>query len=170
VKNDGRGAGAARNTGAAAAEGTHIAFLDADDRFAESAVRRRLDASRRSPESDLVWGHVRCFRSPDLPPEEARRLACPEGALPARLPGAMLVTHEAFDRVGPFVTGLRVGEFVDWGARAQELNLNQREIDDVVLWRRLHATNQGRLHADARGDYARVVRAALQRRRGSVAE
>ena len=95
---------------------------------------------------------------------------CPAGAAPARLPGTMLIATAAFKNVGWFSSELRVGEFVEWYARAVELGIKDEIIADVVLRRRIHATNSGVLQRDARSDYVRIVKAAIDRRRKRVKE
>jgi glycosyltransferase involved in cell wall biosynthesis len=162
------GAAAARNAGADAARGTQLAFLDADDVMAPRSIAARLEvAEAQESPPDLVWGRVRCFVSPDLSAEEAQRVSMAPHSLPGRLPGGLLVRHAAFDAVGPMPTHLRVGEFVAWAARAYELGLTELDISDVVLHRRLHRTNMGRTQRDARGDYARLLKEMLDRRRAA---
>lgn len=158
------GIGAARNAGVSAAAGILLAFLDADDLWLPGKLARQVDALQSDPSLDIVLGHVEHFVSPGT---TAAHEAPPAG--PAYLAGAMLVRRDSFDRVGPFVTDLRVGEFVDWYARAKEAGLKTLVLPDLVLRRRLHDTNTGIRERDSRVDYARVLRAALDRRRTGAA-
>lgn len=149
------GIGAARNSALALVSGELLAFLDADDVWPDgriAALRRVLGSD---PSTDAVFGKVVEFGEGM---DETAPVAAP-------LASSMLIRRESFERVGPFREDIRVGEFIDWYARAQELGLKFAQIDDVVLRRRLHETNTGRLQRDARPDYVRVLRAALQRRR-----
>jgi glycosyltransferase involved in cell wall biosynthesis len=50
------GAAAARNTGASAANGEYLIFLDADDRLTSSAVEAGLRCFEKSPDSGFVYG------------------------------------------------------------------------------------------------------------------
>jgi hypothetical protein len=79
----------------------------------------------------------------------------------------MLIRRPAFDRVGPFREDVKVGEFVDWWARAEDLGLRHATVPGLVLRRRIHDTNTGIVQAGSRQDYVRVLRAALERRRGA---
>jgi hypothetical protein len=79
--------------------------------------------------------------------------------------GAMLMLRETFDSVGPFATGIRAGEFIDWYSRATDRGLRCSVLDDIVLLRRLHDANTARTSGGANQDVVSVVRAALQRRR-----
>jgi hypothetical protein len=79
----------------------------------------------------------------------------------------MLARREAFQRTGPFATDLKVGEFIDWYARAKDLAIESVLVPEVVLRRRLHDTNTGIRERDNLVDYTRVLRAALARRRAS---
>ena len=82
---------------------------------------------------------------------------------PGRLPGAMLVRRNAFLRVGYF--NHAIGEVLDWILRAEELGLKSRMLSEVVLKRRLHRTNSVVLNRDSRIEYARYLKASLDRRR-----
>jgi glycosyltransferase involved in cell wall biosynthesis len=158
------GIGAARNHAVRLAQGAHLSFLDADDRFLPDKLERQLAALAHDPGLDMVFGHIREFVSPELPPEEQAALR-PSPPAPFVAPNAMLIRRESFDRVGPFATDVRVGEGVDWYARATEAGLKGLTLPDIVLERRLHDSNTGIRERDSRSDYLLVVRSALQRRR-----
>jgi glycosyltransferase involved in cell wall biosynthesis len=154
------GAGAARNAGAAAAEGSLLSFLDADDLWTPHALARLANVLAGDPKLDLVFGQVIEFRGT----ADGRLLERPP--VSAMLPGTTLMRRSSFERVGGFRTDLRVGEFIDWGARARELGLKAAILPAPVLRRRIHGENTGVRERNARGDYATVVRDALKRRRG----
>jgi glycosyltransferase involved in cell wall biosynthesis len=159
------GAGAARNAAVALATGAHLAFLDADDRFTPTKLEHQLAALDADPTLDMVFGHVREFVSPELPPEARAKIRSPAPPSPWTSPSLMLVRRTSFDRVGPFATDLRLAEVVDWYARATEAGLKGLTLPEIVLERRLHSTNSGVREQHARLDYLRVVRASMERRR-----
>jgi glycosyltransferase involved in cell wall biosynthesis len=161
------GNGAARNTAVARANGGHFAFLDADDRFMPRKLERQMEVLRDDPGVDVVFGHVREFISPELPPEVAVRLRPPAAESPWQAPNLMLIRRGAFQRVGLFSTSLRVGVTVDWYARALETGLKMFMLPEVVLERRLHTENNGLREQDARSQYLHVLKASLDRRRAA---
>ncbi|MEM6327275.1 MAG: glycosyltransferase family A protein [Bacteroidota bacterium] len=165
IRQDNAGAAAARNHGAREATGSLLAFLDADDLWTPDALASNL--SRLGTEADMAFGHAQQFISPDLTPEAAARLACPPDPMSGYIPSAMLIRREAFWRIGGFETHWKTAEFVDWYLRAQEQGLTSTLHATVVLRRRLHETNHGVTQRDARGDIARILKAALDRRRAA---
>jgi len=162
------GAAAARNLGVDAALGDLLAFLDADDRWAPLKLERQAEMLRRTPHLDGALGYVRQLRAG---PEWSATVSAVhnglEAATPGYVAGAMLVRRTAFLRVGLFRTHWRTGEFIDWFARADEAALQFGLVPEVVLWRRIHASNSGLRNPDAVVDYTRIVRESLRRRRST---
>ena len=155
IRRENGGIGAARNTGLQHTTCAFLAFLDADDVWPAGRQTAMADALTSQPEADGVFGAVVEFG-------EGRE----DGpATPASMASSILIRRASFDRVGGFREDVRVGEFIDWFARAQDCGLRFVHVPEVVLRRRLHETNTGKLQRDARPDYVRVLRAALQRRR-----
>ncbi|HPA19753.1 MAG TPA: glycosyltransferase family A protein [Verrucomicrobiae bacterium] len=154
----------ARNAGVAAATGEWIAFLDSDDLWPGDSLERRAAALASEPALDLALGQFDCFT--EDPPEVTRL-----GQLrPAVLCSAMLCRRSSLVRVGPFDSGRRLGEFVDWFARARDAGLRHRILPDLVLWRRVHSGNMVRERRAEFAEYARLLKGVLDRRRGRSAE
>jgi glycosyltransferase involved in cell wall biosynthesis len=148
------GIAAALNHGIATARGTFLAFLDADDVWTPDKLRLQSAALDESPRPDAVFGHL---ANVDLSGTVRETFA-------GYSRGTMLIARPAFDRVGPFADW-RLGEFVEWYARAVDAGLRLRMLPEVVLRRRVHDANTGVRRRDERGEYARVLKAVLDRRR-----
>lgn len=64
---------------------------------------------------------------------------------------------------------MRFGGMVDWFARAQDVPLKRVMLDETLLYRRIHLNNMTRTLAQGYSPYARVLKSALDRRRGRIA-
>ncbi|MCC6961258.1 MAG: glycosyltransferase family 2 protein [Dehalococcoidia bacterium] len=149
------GIGAARNTALMNVSAPLVAFLDADDVWPLGRLTALVSALVSGV--DAAFGQIVQFGDGREESEPA----------PALLAGTMLIRTEAAARAGKFREDVKVGEFIDWWSRAEEAGVRRVQIPDVVLRRRIHTSNTGITHAGSRVDYARVLRAALERRRGS---
>jgi glycosyltransferase involved in cell wall biosynthesis len=161
------GPGSSRNIGAHLARHDFLSFLDADDRWAPDKTERQIETFQNAPQTDIVFGHVQQFLSPDLPDEVRSRLDCPDRPMPGYHAAAMMIRRETFFRVGMFATDVKVGEFLDWYLRAVHLGLRSVVLPSVVLERRIHGSNLVLRESESRSDYARIVKAALDRRRAT---
>lgn len=170
VFQENRGRGPARNRAVEEARGEFFAFLDADDRFTPGKLRLQhsvLDADRTL---DAVFGHAVEFFSPELDEEICASLRPPKpDPAPWTSPNLMLIRRKAFARVGLFSSTLRIGETVDWFARATEAELRYVILPEIVLERRLHTQNSGVRDPEARTHYVQAIRAAVERRRAAAA-
>lgn len=159
------GAATARNRGVAYASTDLVAFLDADDLWSDDKLERQVRALAANSSLAMVFGHVEQFVSPDLAPHAQAALRTDPEPRPGYCCSAMLIRKEAWRRVGGFAPALRLGDFLDWYARACDAGLDHALLPEVVCRRRLHERNMGRTLKASRGDYARVLHAILQRRR-----
>jgi len=163
------GIGAARNAGAAAAQGTHLAWLDADDYWTADKLERQVAALAADPALEAVFAYMQQFISPDVAGTAAvAGLEAPAEAMPGRCASSLLLTRAAFERVGAFATDMAVSEFLDWYARATEIGLRAVMLPEVLTGRRIHASNNGRRRQLERAEYARVLKASLDRRRAAA--
>jgi hypothetical protein len=149
----------------ALATGDFLAFLDADDLWTPDKLACQCAAFDADPALDLVFGHAEQFLSPELDEATRARIHCPAGSAPGFLAGAMLAKRTVFMTAGLFETHWELGEFLAWFARVREIGGREQMLDRVVLRRRLHETNQGRTKRGHYPDYARILKAALDRRR-----
>ena len=165
IARDHCGIAGTRNHGVTLARGEFLAFLDADDVWTRDKTERQMSRFDQDPTLGVVAGEVEQFMSPELENELEGTIQYVTGTIPVRMPGTTLIRRAVFDRVGPFSTELESGEFLDWIARAEALGVRSAQIPGIVMRRRIHDANHGRRRPGARGDYLKVVKSALDRKR-----
>jgi glycosyltransferase involved in cell wall biosynthesis len=158
------GAAAARNTGVLATHGEFVAFCDSDDRWQPEKLALQLGSFAAEPDLDVSFTGMHEFVSPELD----------QASLPARAPrqiasgvgvSSMLARRHVFSRVGPFDEQLRLGEWADWYARVVESGCKVAIHPEILVHRRLHDRNNTLTNWHDRGEYARIFKRALDRRR-----
>ncbi len=165
ILQENKGASAARNRGINLAKGSLLAFLDADDVWTAHKLELQLKVLKNNPELDMVFGTVEQFVSPELDAENRNSLRSELKKMPGYHVGTMLIKRESFQQVGLFREDLQLAEFIDWFNRAEDMKLHYKVLPEVVMKRRIHTTNQGLYKRQHMKDYARVLKATLDRRR-----
>ncbi len=164
-----QGTAGAVNAGVALARGEWLAILDADDRWLPDKLALQWAAVQATPAArrTLFFTQIRQFASPELPLAQVQRLAGVGQVLPGTAETTLLVHREAFAApgAGGYQTHWRVGEFIDWYARARDKGWQVRILPEVLAERRLHAANLARHQRDGQQDLLRILHAKLQRAR-----
>jgi glycosyltransferase involved in cell wall biosynthesis len=168
LRQNNNGPAAARNAGIQVVQGSLLAFLDADDLWAEGKLVAQLRVLQDHPEIHLVAGRVEEFTS-DIVALDTAGTPRDYGQR-AYTVGALLLRRADFLKVGTFDPALRFGEFMDWLSRAKALGLREHVLDQVVLHRRIHTTNTTRLAQDHQRHYMAAIRRHLERQRAAPAD
>ncbi len=161
------GIAASRNHALQNASGTFFAFMDADDIWEPKKIELQMRQFAQQPELAISFTWMQCFISPDLSDEIKALRYCPPDPSPGYISATALVRKAAFDLVGPFNPMWRVGEFIDWFARAKDLNLEYSIVEEVLFKRRIHATNTGVTERPSRTDYLKIIKQSLDRKKHS---
>lgn len=116
VRQTNGGVSRARNRGAAEAQGTHLAFLDADDRWEPEFVERMMASIEQLPDCGL---YTTAYRVEGSDGRSGVRCATKSGVADffeqvkegfVALPSASVVMREAFESTGGFPAGMKLCE------------------------------------------------------------
>jgi glycosyltransferase involved in cell wall biosynthesis len=162
------GTACARNAGVAAARGSLLAHLDADDVWLPESLAARAAALAPDGGADAACGRSEEFFSPEVPEDERARIRRLRDPITALIADAILVRRAAFDRVGPYDASMRAGQDLDWLLRAREAGLRFVAVPDLVVRRRIHSGNKGRAQPELARLRCRILKQSLDRRRASA--
>jgi GT2 family glycosyltransferase len=80
---------------------------------------------------------------------------------------ALLARRSTFDAIGGFDTSYVVGSDTDWMVRARDAGMPADTIEEVLLYHRLHGTNNSYDTETSFSETARILKASLDRRRAA---
>jgi glycosyltransferase involved in cell wall biosynthesis len=166
-RQDWTGAAAAMNFGVAATRSPLIAFIDHDDLWLPEKLECQACVLAQNPEVEAVFCHLTQFISPETPSELAGRLHCPSTPQVGICASAILIRRESLLRFDPFEGGRDASAFMKWQVRAQMADFAYKTLREVLVRRRLHASNSSRREASLNHEiYLDCARELITKRRG----
>lgn len=160
IYQENQGVAAARNRGAIEAGSPYLAFLDADDLWHEKKLTKQLKGLK-DHSLDMIFTYVRHFQCESASGEYTKS----QQPMPGLFASTLLITKAALKRTGGFSEQHRVGEFIDWYSRAQDIGLKGTTLQEVLAYRRIHDANMTIQMRDAYRGYAKVLREHIRRKR-----
>lgn len=160
-----QGPAAARNTALSYVTGDLVTFLDADDLWPGNRVRLQVDFMLENPDIGFAFGRCHAFLEPGTPRPPWLSEDALTGAQVGYFPGTLVATREALDIVGGFNPELQVGEGADWFIRAKDSRIPMKVIDEVLLHRRVHATNLTHQGRQINQNILQALKQSLDRKR-----
>ena len=159
------GVGAARNNCVKFSGGEFLAYLDADDVWADNKLELQIQEFEADNSLEAVFGMIRNVHQKDWK-HKILEADIPESELlKGYTQATMLIKRQSFLRIGMFPEEHTVGEFVDWLLRAKEADLRTKLLPNLFLWRRIHNSNLGLRHRAQVGDYIKILKKSIDRRR-----
>ncbi len=163
----GGGVSAARNAGAAAAEGQWLAFLDDDDVWHPERIAAQLAVLEAHP--DAIASHTGGWYmnadgvrfGTDWSARPATALQMLGGSIPLPRITTLIVRHDAFDAIGGFDTSMRMAEDNDL-VRRLLVRGESAAVDRSLVGYRRHPANVTSRMLDGRIAARRSIRTLLR--------
>jgi glycosyltransferase involved in cell wall biosynthesis len=168
IRQSNQGPGAARNAGIAAARGPLVAFLDADDWWLPSKLRRQVDRLLDDPQLGFITARMpyRLEEGLERPTWLHPQLLNEDGGgsyFP--VPSSWVVHKLTFDRIGAFDPAYQQAEDVDWLFRAVDRGIPSLALPDVLGYKRIHGSNLSRARELNQQMVFRALHASILRKR-----
>jgi glycosyltransferase involved in cell wall biosynthesis len=159
-----RGSASAFNAGVAEASGELLAFIDADDLWADEKLAQQSAALASDLSVEAVFGRIVQFTDMDCRIAEPDEIKQKSKSFVGVHRTSILIRRASFDRVGPFNRSV-VADFPEWYARALCAEIRIKHLESVVGFRRVHRDNTARLQREPieRG-YLKLVRTLVAQR------
>jgi glycosyltransferase involved in cell wall biosynthesis len=162
------GIAGAYNEAIALARGELVAFLSHDDLWAPQKLARHVEAMAAQPRQAFTVSLVQHFLEPGAETPPGFRAALLDAPAPGFLMEALVARRSLFDAVGLFDPRFATGEDTDWFARVLDAGVPHTVIREVLVRKRVHATNASLNDAATNANLLTALRRSVERKRTST--
>lgn len=157
-----QGTAGALNHGISLASGDIFAFLDHDDIWLPKKLQHQYEVIRKFPSIDMVFT---LMENVIVNKNLAKTLDVDMGPMNGVHKSTFMVKKSSFFEVGKFSIDCLTQEFLNWFALALDKGLKAQTVQEILVKRTIHGTNQTLLNKEMKNDFPKVIKAILDRRR-----
>ncbi|WP_436516308.1 glycosyltransferase family A protein [Ekhidna sp. To15] len=157
-----QGTAGALNHGVQLATGNVYAFLDHDDIWQPNKLLLQNKVLESKPEVDMVFTLLENI----IVNETLEDLVDVDlGPVNGIHKSTFMVRETSFRKIGQFSTSCGTQEFLNWFSHALEQGLKAHTVQEVLVSRTIHGSNQTILNKEMKNDFPKVIKSILDRRR-----
>ncbi len=170
IQQSNQGVPFARNAGVEVAQGEFLCFIDQDDVWLPEKTRLQVDAHKRNPDIGYSITTQVFYLSSGV----ERPGWCPEEWLDRPIagfsPSTLMIKRTLFNEMKQFDTNFPVGSDTDLFFRLKDNRVPFYQLQQILVRKRVHLTNQSATQVLLRRDIMETVRRSIQRQRSQIKE
>lgn len=163
LRQENRGPGAARNLGIRESAGPILAFLDQDDMWLPGKLRFQVLPLLRDPDIGFTLSLTETVLQDGMRPGWITEAQLKDQT--GFFPGVLVARRTLFDRIGAFDESLICSSDADWFFRAKDAGVSFERVEQVLLRRRVHDSNQSNRVETLHRELLDSVRRSIRRQR-----